>query len=79
MTSLFIFAVMGVCLAVFLALVEGVVGVYRQPRSLPLRQPSLVLIPTDERRAQRLRFVGADRPSPHRAAVQAAEAERKIA
>jgi hypothetical protein len=77
---LFTFTVMAVCLAIFLVLTEGVVSVCRnKPRSLPLRQPSLVLIQADERRAQRLRFVGMDRRSPHPAAIQATEAERKIA
>ena len=56
-------AVMAVIVAIAFALAEGVLSVLRDtPRRAPLlQQPSLVLVPVDERRAQRLRFVGAER------------------
>ena len=55
MAILFIISVMGACLTIFLALVEGVASIRSKPRSLAplmLRAPSLVLVPIDERRAQ---------------------------
>ena len=76
MAILFIIAVMGVCITIFLALVESVASIGGKPRSMaPLMQraPSLVLVPIDERRAQRVRFIGAERRLAHLTAVPRVE------
>jgi hypothetical protein len=77
--TLFVIAMMGVCVAIFLALVEGVVSVCSQPRPIarfPDMKPSMVLIPIEERRAQRLRFVGVERRHSHLAAVPRTDEQR---
>jgi hypothetical protein len=79
---LFIISVMGACLTIFLALVEGVASIRSKPRSLaPLMPsaPSLVLVPIDERRAQRVRFIGTERRLAHLAAVPRGEERRRSA
>ena len=79
MAILFIISVMGACLTIFLALVEGVASIRSKPRSLApvmLSAPSLVLVPIDERRAQRVRFIGTERRLAHLAAVPRGEKRR---
>ena len=79
MAILFIISVMGACLTIFLTLVEGVASIRNKPRamaSLMQGAPSLVLVPIDERRAQRVRFIGTERRLAHLAAVQRAEERR---
>ena len=81
MATLFIIAVMGACIAIFLALVESVASVRLKSRPMtPLihHAPSLVLVPSDERLAQRLRFIGTERRLAHLSAVPRVE-ERKSA
>jgi len=76
---LFIISVMGACLTIFLALVEGVASIRSKPRSLAHSMqsaPSLVLVPVDERRAQRVRFIGTERRLAHLTAVPRAEERR---
>ena len=79
MALLFIISVMGACLTIFLALVEGVASIRGKPRSLAHSMqsaPSLVLVPIDERRAQRVRFIGTERRLAHLAAVPRGEERR---
>ena len=79
MALLFIISVMGACLTIFLALVEGVASIRSKPRSLAHSMqsaPSLVLVPIDERRAQRVRFIGTERRLAHLAAVPRREERR---
>ena len=78
MATLFIIAVIGICLAIFLALVEGVASACRPPSPAPwlVGSPSLVLVPIDERRAQRVRFIGTERRFAHLSAVPRGD-ERK--
>lgn len=77
---LFIIAVMGACFMIFLALVECVASLCSKPHTtVPLMQPapSLVLVPIDERRAQRVRFIGTERRLAHLAAVPRGEERRR--
>lgn len=76
MSSLYLLALVGVCVVLFAVLIEGAVAVSRQPRWMMSRD-RLERVDTVEHRIQELPFVGADRRRPADHGAPAVAAKRR--
>lgn len=70
MSIIYLLALLAVGLAIVAVAADSIITVSRRPRwAEPTAQPALQLVPTAERRRERLPFVGPDRRMPANAAV----------